>query len=133
MNANQQHMLDAYRAAQRGETAPPLPGRHDWEAIGEIRDHLRTDRPDARRRRKQRPRKGPSGNERTGNERLGNEPSRKQRTGKWWSALRAPLRQLTRRTNSSTAPVTSAAVHDSPGAATVTSVSDTPGTPPGAG
>lgn len=108
MNANQQHMLDAYRAAQRGETAPPLPGRHDWEAIGEIRDHLRTGRPDAGRRRKERPRK-------------------------WWSALRAPLRHLTRRTNSSTAPVTSAALHDSPGAATVTSVSDTPGTPPGAG
>ncbi|MCX4724789.1 hypothetical protein [Streptomyces sp. NBC_01306] len=49
MNANQQHMLDAYRAAQRGETAPPLPGRHDWEAIGEIRDHLSTGRPGARR------------------------------------------------------------------------------------
>ncbi|MFJ5291298.1 hypothetical protein [Streptomyces sp. NPDC088348] len=52
MNTNQQHLLDAYRAAQRGELAPPQPGRHDWEALGEIRDHLRTGRPDARRRRK---------------------------------------------------------------------------------
>ncbi|MFE2378466.1 hypothetical protein [Streptomyces sp. NPDC059398] len=42
MNAHQQHMLDAYRSAQRGEMPPPLPGRHDWEAIGGIRDQLRT-------------------------------------------------------------------------------------------
>ncbi|WP_406137561.1 hypothetical protein [Streptomyces sp. NBC_01089] len=58
MNANQQHMFDAYRAVQRGEAAPPLPGRHDWEAIGELRDHLRTGRPDRRRRRQERSRNG---------------------------------------------------------------------------
>ncbi|MGW1793743.1 hypothetical protein ACWCO0_29735 [Streptomyces tubercidicus] len=28
MNATQQHLLDTYRAAQRGEAAPPAPGGH---------------------------------------------------------------------------------------------------------
>ncbi|WP_328537426.1 hypothetical protein [Streptomyces sp. NBC_00344] len=41
MNANQQHMIDAYRAAQRGEIAPPLPGRHDWEVVRAAREHHR--------------------------------------------------------------------------------------------
>ncbi|GAA1375240.1 hypothetical protein [Streptomyces beijiangensis] len=39
MNAIQQHMLDAYRASQRGEQAPPLPGRHDWQVVREFGDH----------------------------------------------------------------------------------------------
>ncbi|WP_434594329.1 hypothetical protein [Streptomyces sp. A5-4] len=41
MNATQQHMLDVYRAAQLGTTAPPAPGRHDWQAIREVRDYGR--------------------------------------------------------------------------------------------
>lgn len=44
MNTNQQHLLDAYRFAQRRETAPPVPGRHDWEAVREMRDHRRAAR-----------------------------------------------------------------------------------------
>ena len=36
MNATQQHMLDAYRAAQRGETAPILPGTGTAQAAREI-------------------------------------------------------------------------------------------------
>ncbi|BDM73084.1 hypothetical protein HEK616_65710 [Streptomyces nigrescens] len=37
MNANQQHLLDAYRAARRGETTPPLPGAHTVRTVREIR------------------------------------------------------------------------------------------------
>ncbi|MGX8907519.1 hypothetical protein ACR820_20275 [Streptomyces netropsis] len=37
MNANQQHMLDLFRAAQLGEPAPPAPGRGDWQAVREFR------------------------------------------------------------------------------------------------
>ncbi|MEV0089934.1 hypothetical protein [Streptomyces sp. NPDC050738] len=57
MNAIQQHMLDAYRASQRGEPAPPLPGRHDWQAVREFADRreftalLAGDRPLGRFRR----------------------------------------------------------------------------------
>ncbi|MEN8654972.1 hypothetical protein ABCR94_31390 [Streptomyces sp. 21So2-11] len=41
MNATQQHMLDVYRAAQLGTAAPPAPGRHDWQAVREVRDYGR--------------------------------------------------------------------------------------------
>ncbi|WP_198944152.1 hypothetical protein [Streptomyces sp. CB03234] len=41
MDAMQQHMLDAYRAAQRGEAPPPPPGRDDLAALRVARDHLR--------------------------------------------------------------------------------------------
>ncbi|TJZ42756.1 hypothetical protein FCH28_33180 [Streptomyces piniterrae] len=37
MNATQQHMLDTYRAAQRGEAAPILPGTGSVRAAREIR------------------------------------------------------------------------------------------------
>jgi hypothetical protein len=43
MDAIQQHMLDSYRAAQRGELPPPLPGRHDWGVVREARDRRRFD------------------------------------------------------------------------------------------
>lgn len=42
MNANQQHMLDVYRAARLGELAPPAPGIHDWQVVREVRDHQRS-------------------------------------------------------------------------------------------
>ncbi|WP_326694294.1 hypothetical protein [Streptomyces sp. NBC_01766] len=63
MNANQQHMFDAYRAAQRGELAPPLPGKHDWEAIGEMARMARS---------------------------AGTAPSGRRRAGRrrWWGLLR---------------------------------------------
>ncbi|KOG53177.1 hypothetical protein ADK76_28585 [Streptomyces griseoflavus] len=59
MDASQQHMLDAYRAAQRGELPPPPPGTGDLQALREIRQWLRfravvtppADRPMARFRR----------------------------------------------------------------------------------
>ncbi|MGI5470116.1 hypothetical protein [Streptomyces sp. CA-132043] len=41
MNAMQQHMIDAYRAAQRGEAAPPLPGAGDVRALRALRDWRR--------------------------------------------------------------------------------------------
>ncbi|CAM5694098.1 putative protein OS=Streptomyces alboniger OX=132473 GN=CP975_19755 PE=4 SV=1 [Streptomyces alboniger] len=41
MSVTQQHLLDTYRAAQYGEPRPPAPGRHDWQAVREIRDHGR--------------------------------------------------------------------------------------------
>ncbi|MFD7662799.1 hypothetical protein [Streptomyces sp. NPDC059788] len=43
MNAFQQHMLDAYRAAQHGESAPVLPSAGDVhvQALREIRGWLR--------------------------------------------------------------------------------------------
>ncbi|WP_432146457.1 hypothetical protein [Streptomyces sp. bgisy084] len=37
MNAGQQHLLDLYRAAQRGEAAPPAPGTHTVRTAREIR------------------------------------------------------------------------------------------------
>ncbi|MFB6986476.1 hypothetical protein ACFCZT_21535 [Streptomyces sp. NPDC056230] len=43
MDAIQQHMFDSYRAAQRGELPPPLPGRHDWGVVREARDRRRFD------------------------------------------------------------------------------------------
>lgn len=43
MDAIQQHMIDSCRAAQRGEPAPPLPGRHDWAVVREARDRARFD------------------------------------------------------------------------------------------
>lgn len=39
MSLTQQYALDLYRAAQRGEPAPPAPGRHDWAALRELRDY----------------------------------------------------------------------------------------------
>ncbi|MFC9429195.1 hypothetical protein [Streptomyces sp. NPDC056987] len=44
MDAIQQHMLDSYRTARRGETAPPLPGRYDRETVRTIREYRRTHR-----------------------------------------------------------------------------------------
>ncbi|MFF3288969.1 hypothetical protein [Streptomyces sp. NPDC003023] len=41
MNAMQQHMIDVYRAAQRGDTPPPLPGGHDTRVLGEARTDRR--------------------------------------------------------------------------------------------
>ncbi|WP_335938310.1 hypothetical protein [Streptomyces sp. PTD5-9] len=38
MDAIQQQMYDSYRAARRGEPAPPTPGRHDWEVLRGVRD-----------------------------------------------------------------------------------------------
>ncbi|WP_329197314.1 hypothetical protein [Streptomyces sp. NBC_01435] len=43
MDAFQQHMIDSYRSAQRGELPPPLPGRHDWDVVREVRDRRRFD------------------------------------------------------------------------------------------
>ncbi|MEL5960916.1 hypothetical protein AADR41_40235 [Streptomyces sp. CLV115] len=43
MDAIQQHMIDSYRAAQRGELPPPLPGRHDWGVVREARERRRFD------------------------------------------------------------------------------------------
>ncbi|MGW1410016.1 hypothetical protein [Streptomyces sp. NPDC002403] len=43
MDALQQHMIDSWRAAQRGELPPPLPGRHDWAVVREARDRARFD------------------------------------------------------------------------------------------
>ncbi|GGN73876.1 hypothetical protein GCM10011579_052390 [Streptomyces albiflavescens] len=39
MSITQQYFLDAYRAAQHGEPAPPAPGSHDWQVARELRDH----------------------------------------------------------------------------------------------
>ncbi|MFJ6788957.1 hypothetical protein [Streptomyces angustmyceticus] len=41
MNAAQQHLLDSYRAAQRGEAAPPAPGVHTVRTAREIRQWRR--------------------------------------------------------------------------------------------
>ncbi|GAA2295419.1 hypothetical protein Scani_17680 [Streptomyces caniferus] len=41
MNAAQQHLLDTYRAAQRGEAAPPAPGTHTVRTAREIRQWRR--------------------------------------------------------------------------------------------
>ncbi|HET6355173.1 hypothetical protein [Streptomyces sp.] len=39
MNAMHQYMLDNYRAAQRGDQAPPQPGLHDVRVVREFRDY----------------------------------------------------------------------------------------------
>jgi hypothetical protein len=41
MNAAQQHLLDTYRAARRGEAAPPAPGTHTVRTAHEIRQWFR--------------------------------------------------------------------------------------------
>ncbi|MFE1173450.1 hypothetical protein [Streptomyces sp. NPDC058773] len=41
MNAGQQHLLDLYRAARRGEAAPPAPGTHTVATAREIRRWFR--------------------------------------------------------------------------------------------
>ncbi|MCS0639046.1 hypothetical protein NX801_26045 [Streptomyces sp. LP05-1] len=41
MNATQQHMIDLYRAAQRGETPPPPPGQGDLAALRSVREYRR--------------------------------------------------------------------------------------------
>ncbi|MFF9473321.1 hypothetical protein ACF1E9_11955 [Streptomyces roseolus] len=41
MDALQQHLFDSYRAARRGEPAPPAPGTHDLAVLRELRDHRR--------------------------------------------------------------------------------------------
>ncbi len=37
MSLTEQYALDLYRAARRGEPAPPAPGRHDWRTVRELR------------------------------------------------------------------------------------------------
>jgi hypothetical protein len=39
MSITQQYLLDTYRARQRGESAPPAPGAHDWQVVRELGDH----------------------------------------------------------------------------------------------
>ncbi|MFJ9180818.1 hypothetical protein [Streptomyces sp. NPDC102360] len=41
MSVTQQYAIDLYRAAQRGEAAPPAPGRHEVDALRELRDYRR--------------------------------------------------------------------------------------------
>ncbi|MFJ5113743.1 hypothetical protein ACIQAD_24235 [Streptomyces sp. NPDC088551] len=41
MDALQQHLFDSYRAARRGEPAPPPPGRYDRETLRTIREYRR--------------------------------------------------------------------------------------------
>jgi len=41
MNAMQQHMVDVYRAARRGDEPPPRPGDHDVRTIREACTYLR--------------------------------------------------------------------------------------------
>ncbi|MFJ5270410.1 hypothetical protein [Streptomyces sp. NPDC088358] len=41
MSVTQQYLLDTHRARQLGEPGPPAPGRHDWRAVRELRDHRR--------------------------------------------------------------------------------------------
>ncbi|GGY44369.1 hypothetical protein [Streptomyces omiyaensis] len=44
MDALQQHLFDSYRAAQRGEPAPPAPGTHDVAVVRGLRDRRRFER-----------------------------------------------------------------------------------------
>ncbi|MER5782223.1 hypothetical protein ABT104_10930 [Streptomyces mobaraensis] len=37
MDATQQQMFDSYRAARRGEAAPPAPGTYEVETVRQIR------------------------------------------------------------------------------------------------
>ncbi|GAA2310663.1 hypothetical protein [Streptomyces violaceusniger] len=39
MSLTEQYALDLYRAAQRGEHAPPAPGPHDWRTLRELREY----------------------------------------------------------------------------------------------
>ncbi|RLV79986.1 hypothetical protein D3C57_116415 [Streptomyces rapamycinicus NRRL 5491] len=39
MSLTEQYALDLYRAAQRGEPAPPAPGPHDWRTLRELREY----------------------------------------------------------------------------------------------
>ncbi|MGP3940887.1 MULTISPECIES: hypothetical protein [Streptomyces] len=39
MSLTEQYALDLYRAALRGEPAPPAPGRHDWRTVRELREY----------------------------------------------------------------------------------------------
>lgn len=39
MSLTEQYALDLYRAARRGEPAPPAPGRHDWRTVRELREY----------------------------------------------------------------------------------------------
>ncbi|MER5548356.1 hypothetical protein ACWDBD_41695 [Streptomyces sp. NPDC001118] len=41
MSITQQYLLDSYRARVLGEPEPPAPGRHDVDAVREVRDHRR--------------------------------------------------------------------------------------------
>ncbi|MBQ1099105.1 hypothetical protein KBY55_24365 [Streptomyces sp. b94] len=41
MSITQQYLLDAYRARQLGEPAPPAPGTHDRRVVREWRDRRR--------------------------------------------------------------------------------------------
>ncbi|MFD6368009.1 hypothetical protein ACFWGM_13105, partial [Streptomyces roseolus] len=41
MDALQQHLFDSYRAARRGEPAPPAPGTRDLAVLRELRGHRR--------------------------------------------------------------------------------------------
>lgn len=43
MDALQQQMFDSYRAARRGESPPPLPGRHDRAVVREACERRRFD------------------------------------------------------------------------------------------
>ncbi|MFE2185210.1 hypothetical protein [Streptomyces sp. NPDC059455] len=56
MSLTEQYALDLYRAAQRGEPAPPAPGRHDWRTLREYRDFraVTAGRPARRRGRRSR-------------------------------------------------------------------------------
>ncbi|MFF2225814.1 hypothetical protein ACFVV7_21155 [Streptomyces globisporus] len=45
MDAIQQHMLDAYRAARLSEPAPPPPGRHDRAVLRDLYRHWLTHPP----------------------------------------------------------------------------------------
>lgn len=41
MSITQQYLLDSHRARLHGEPEPPTPGRHDLQALRELRDHRR--------------------------------------------------------------------------------------------
>lgn len=41
MSVTQQYAIDLYRAAQRGDAAPPAPGLNDVAAFRELRDYRR--------------------------------------------------------------------------------------------
>ncbi|MEU3413072.1 MULTISPECIES: hypothetical protein [unclassified Streptomyces] len=43
MSITQQYLLDTYRARLHGEPGPPAPGRHDLDALRELREHRRFD------------------------------------------------------------------------------------------
>ncbi|GHI05909.1 hypothetical protein AQI88_33090 [Streptomyces cellostaticus] len=41
MSITQQYLLDTYRARLHGEPEPPAPGRHDLDAMRELREYRR--------------------------------------------------------------------------------------------